>query len=217
MKTGDNIRFRTDGRYEARYKKGRLPNGKIQYGYCYGKTIEEAEEKRDYEINRLNKKNKKELNLLVLGAGAQGLEVLDIANNLRIFSRISLLDDDSQKNNIIGKWSDAKKLVGEYPVAIVAVADKYLRSKWTNMLRGYGYIIPTLIHPTAYIPTGTIIGSGTVISARVTIATGVIIGEGCIITSGSIVPKQTIMADWGYFDFDTYEPDYHEEYRINGL
>ena len=77
-----------------------------------------------------------------------------------------------------------------------------------------GFIIPTLVHPTAYVPEGTWIGEGSVVCARSTIATGVSIGKGCIVTSGSTVPKSTKIPDWGYFDFDKCITGYHEEYVI---
>ena len=44
MRTGVNIRKRKDGRYEARYPKGRDAAGKLLYGYCYGRSFEEARE-----------------------------------------------------------------------------------------------------------------------------------------------------------------------------
>lgn len=42
MAKGENIFRRRDGRWEARYIKGRELSGKIKYGYCYGKTYREA-------------------------------------------------------------------------------------------------------------------------------------------------------------------------------
>ena len=45
MAKGENIFRRKDGRWEARYRKGYTPAGKIRYGYCYGKTYAEAKEK----------------------------------------------------------------------------------------------------------------------------------------------------------------------------
>lgn len=45
MAKGENIFRRRDGRWEARYIKGREPSGKIKYGYCYGKTYREAKVK----------------------------------------------------------------------------------------------------------------------------------------------------------------------------
>ena len=35
MAKGENIFRRRDGRWEARYIKGRELSGKIKYGYCY--------------------------------------------------------------------------------------------------------------------------------------------------------------------------------------
>lgn len=45
MAKGENIFKRKDGRWEARYIKGRKPDGKIKYGFCYGKSYREAKEK----------------------------------------------------------------------------------------------------------------------------------------------------------------------------
>jgi len=45
MAKGENIFKRKDGRWEARYVKGHQPSGKIQYGFCYGKSYKEAKQK----------------------------------------------------------------------------------------------------------------------------------------------------------------------------
>ena len=42
-KNVENIHKRGDGRWEARYKKGRTPDGKLIYGSVYGKTYQEAQ------------------------------------------------------------------------------------------------------------------------------------------------------------------------------
>ena len=47
MAKSENIFRRRDGRWEARYSKGRELSGKIKYGYCYGKTYREAKEKAE--------------------------------------------------------------------------------------------------------------------------------------------------------------------------
>lgn len=44
-KRGENIYKRKDGRWEGRYKKGLMPDGRARYGYCYGKTYREVKEK----------------------------------------------------------------------------------------------------------------------------------------------------------------------------
>lgn len=204
MKTGDNVRLRRDGRYEARYIKSRDENGKIIYGCCYGQTYEEAVEKRNYQLKKLNPPKTKQMNLLILGAGGHGEDVYEIARGLRIFNKISFLDDDPTKEYIVGKWSEAKNFLDEYPVAIVAIADGELRKKMTLKLLDMGFIIPTLIHPTAYIPNGVEVGTGSIICARVTVSVGAKIGANCIITSGSIVPRKCNLLDWAYFEVDQW-------------
>ncbi|MGM0216070.1 tyrosine-type recombinase/integrase [Enterococcus sp. AZ109] len=42
MRRGENIYKRKDGRWEGRYRKGRKLDGKIKYGYIYGKTFQEV-------------------------------------------------------------------------------------------------------------------------------------------------------------------------------
>lgn len=44
MRKGENIYLRKDGRWEGRYPKGRKLNGKIKYGYVYGKSYGEVKQ-----------------------------------------------------------------------------------------------------------------------------------------------------------------------------
>ena len=43
---GENIHKRKDGRWEARYEKGRTEKGTIIYGFLYGKSYREAKAKK---------------------------------------------------------------------------------------------------------------------------------------------------------------------------
>lgn len=47
MRVGQNVTHRPDGRWEARYIKGRSSDGKAIYGFCYGKTQDEAVQKAE--------------------------------------------------------------------------------------------------------------------------------------------------------------------------
>lgn len=55
---GENIYKRKDGRWEGRYKKGRKPNGRIYYGYVYGKSYNKVRQtlfNKMVEYVRVNK------------------------------------------------------------------------------------------------------------------------------------------------------------------
>lgn len=45
MRKGENIYLRKDGRWEGRYPKGRKNDGRIKYGYIYGKSYTEVKKK----------------------------------------------------------------------------------------------------------------------------------------------------------------------------
>lgn len=50
---GENIRKRKDGRWEARYMKGRRPDGRIQYGYVYADKYTDVKRKRQEALLHL--------------------------------------------------------------------------------------------------------------------------------------------------------------------
>ncbi|MCD8249454.1 MAG: site-specific integrase [Lachnospiraceae bacterium] len=52
-KKGENIRKRKDGRWEARYIKGRKPDGDIIYGYVYARRYSDAKRRRNEVLARL--------------------------------------------------------------------------------------------------------------------------------------------------------------------
>ncbi len=55
-KKGENIYKRKDNRWEARYVKEHLPDGKIKYGYCYARTYREAKQKAEEARKNLSTK-----------------------------------------------------------------------------------------------------------------------------------------------------------------
>ena len=200
MRTGDNIRRRTDGRYEARYIQGRNESGRAVYGSCYGRTYEEAKEKRDKVLKAryVEQFEPRGISLLILGAGSHGHEVYEIANSLHVFDRIEMLDDDTSKD-ALGQWEDAHRLRNEgFDAAIVAVGDEVIRKAWFSRLTEMGYVIPNLVHPTALISQNALIGTGSVVCARATVSSGAMVGKGCIISAGVTVGRDVNIADWTY-------------------
>lgn len=58
---GENIFYRKDGRWEARYVKKELENGRYQYGYVYGKSYMEVKQKRNNILLNLEELKKQEI------------------------------------------------------------------------------------------------------------------------------------------------------------
>ena len=195
MRTGDNVRKRSDGRYEARFHKGRDDSGNIIYGFCYGKTREEAVMKRDLAIGEQSvpKDGVRRMNLLILGAGGQGQVLKDIAMSLGVVEKIAFLYDDISKKDLVGKPLDCARFIGKFPIAIPSVGNPVLRKSWIKMLATAGFIVPTIISPSAMVSRGAKIGYGTLIEPKAIIGANVNIGHGCIICSGAIIERDATL------------------------
>ena len=197
MRTGDNIRQRADGRFEARYPKGRDEKGRLIYGCCYGRTYEEAAEKREAILRQAQPV--REMNLLILGAGSHGTELRELARSLNVFRRVEFLDDDPAKG-ALGPCKNLERYVQEFPIAIPAVGNRELRMRWMAELAQAGFVLPVLIHPTAVVSANAVIGYGTVVAARATVSPGAVVGKGCIISSGATIDRNVTIPDGTHVD-----------------
>lgn len=179
---------RKDGRWEARYLKGRLDTGKAQYGAVYGRSKEEVIAKRRDILGEEpdQKALPMRLNLLILGAGSHGRNVKEIAESLRVFHKIRFLDDKVTGGDIIGKCSDALKFKAEYPCAFVAIGDNVRRKQLAKFLKERHFLIPNIISPAATISSNAKLGEGVAILPQSTVNHAEI-GDFCILASNSLV------------------------------
>jgi hypothetical protein len=202
----NGIYQRNDNRWEARYKKGVGTDGRAVYGAVYGSTREEVEKKRRALLGETEKQTvPTELNLLILGAGSHGRDVKEIAESLRVFQKISFLDDNVEGEDIIGTCEDAIKFRNEYACAFVAIGDNKKRKKLIEYVKSVNYLLPRLIAPTAVVSLHAIIGDGTVIMSQANIGVANV-GSGCILASGCNVASDTIIDDYSRIDTASVVP-----------
>ena len=182
---------RKDKRWEARYIKGYTQDGKTLWGAVYGKTRTEVINKRKEITGRPEKEDDKpatptKLNLLILGAGSHGQNIKELAESLRIFSKISFLDDKATGDDVIGKCKDAVKFRNEYICAFVAIGDNKKRRKWTTFLKERNFLMPNIIAQSANISPKAVIGEGVAIMPQSTVNESEI-GDFCILASNSLI------------------------------
>lgn len=122
--------------------------------------------------------------LLIIGAGGHGKVVAEVAQDVG-YEEIAFLDDNSPE--AIGGLSDIGKFCDRYSDAFVAIGNNNLRGELLQKLKECGYIIPVLVHPSAYVSRTATLGSGTVVEPKAIVNANTHIGEGCIISVGSIV------------------------------
>jgi len=129
----------------------------------------------------------RQMNLLILGAGSQGPVVKEIAEAIGIFEEIAFLDDDPGNALAIGPLKDVEKLKARFSMATVSFGDSHLRERWMDRIDQCGYIVPTLIHPSATISPSAKIGRAAVIEARCIVSAGAAVGRGVILSGACVI------------------------------
>ena len=135
------------------------------------------------------------MKLLILGAGGYGRTVADLAKQTANYQRIAFLDDQAQGAYILGKCSEYRMFTGDDVQMYPAFGNNEIRLHWLRTLEGEGIVVPSLIHPTAYVSPTATIGTGTVLLPKAVINTDCVIGSGCIQNCGSIVDHGCILED----------------------
>ncbi len=134
-------------------------------------------------------------NLLILGAGEFGEVTKEIAEALG-YEKISYLDDNA--TTAIGDLNDAPKFKNEYPDAIVAIDDAFIRMRLTEELKKAGFNIPVLIHPTAYVSPSARLGAGTIVEPKAIIHTASVVGIACVISVGATINHHATVCDYSH-------------------
>lgn len=138
-----------------------------------------------------------EKRLLIIGAGGHAKVVADCALSSG-YEKIAFLDDNPNVKEalgfpVIGKVSDAEKLVDEYSEAFVALGNNSLRLRLIRYLVDLGYKVPAVVHPSAIVSRFADIKSGTVVMPGAVVNAGAQVGVGCIINTNVTVEHECII------------------------
>lgn len=133
-----------------------------------------------------------ERTLLILGAGSLGQVVAEMAQMSGQYTKIAFLDDaptpeKERQYTIVGKTSEAQRFAESFECAIPAVGSNAARLRMLRQLRAFGFKIPRIIHPTAYISPMAEIGDGTIVRAKAAVSRYTWIGEACLINMGALI------------------------------
>jgi acetyltransferase-like isoleucine patch superfamily enzyme len=106
---------------------------------------------------------------------------------------IAYLDDVVRSDAVVGRCSDYRALAEQYSHAIAAFGDNRLRLAWTEKLLEAGYIVPTVVHPTAIISPSARMGEGCLVLHGAIVNTDAVLGKACLINSGALVDHDNVL------------------------
>ena len=131
--------------------------------------------------------------LLIVGAGGQGRVVAFTARSAGVWGEMAFLDDRFPDLTsvdglaVVGRFDAAAELRERYPHAVVALGDGRLRLLLVERLRGQGFHLPAVVHPTAVVADGVSLGEGTVVFANCVVHPGTVLGDGCIVNTAATI------------------------------
>lgn len=133
--------------------------------------------------------------LVIIGASGHGKVVADIGVR-NGYEEIVFLDDDETvrfcgRYPVIGGYGKLRETEGD---VIVAIGDSAIRKSIQETIEGERLVV--LIHPSAVIAEGIMIGKGTVIMAGAVINPSSELGEGCIVNTCASVDHDCRLGDY---------------------
>lgn len=130
------------------------------------------------------------MKLLIVGAGAYGRLVKEIAELTEQFEQIDFLDDAYE--GAVGKLCDLKTIQGEYDGCVVAIGNPDIRERIFNQI-----VSPTsIIHPKAVISKSASIGQGCVIEANTVVSSEAVVKDCSYICAGAIVNHNAMVNEF---------------------
>lgn len=140
------------------------------------------------------------VNLLIFGAGGYGQAVKELAEEVGEFNRIEFLDDNNPL--AIGKISECKEFVKDFPYAIIAIGNPETREKLFKKIEEIGFKLVNIISDKSRISLSAIIGKGCVVELNVTVSANSKIGNGVFPCAGSVVGHNSVVNDFCQVDYN---------------
>ena len=133
--------------------------------------------------------------LVILGYGGYGKTIEDVVLSANMYDKIIFLDDGSSDARVEGKCADFERYMGSDVHFYPAFGNNGLRMGWIDRLEKAGAVVPTIIHPKAYVSRNAQLGTGCTVLPNATVNVTAVLGKGCIINFGAVVDHDVVLGD----------------------
>jgi sugar O-acyltransferase (sialic acid O-acetyltransferase NeuD family) len=139
--------------------------------------------------------------LLILGGGGHGKVVAEAAVGSGRWTDIAFLDGRFPTLSrvlewpVIGSDTEARRFLPKYPEVAVAIGDNRLRLELVKSLESWGFKLPPIEHPTAWLSPSARLGNGTVLVGSAVVNASASLGRACIVNTSATVDHDCSLAD----------------------
>lgn len=142
--------------------------------------------------------------IILIGGGGHCKSVIDVIEQGNQFEIAGIIDTKELVGSkvlgykILGSDEDLKDLRHHYKYAFITIGQiksPEIRIKLFEILKSFGYELPVIISPLAYVSKHARLGEGTVIMHHALVNANVIIGQNCIINTKALIEHDAIIED----------------------
>ena len=151
--------------------------------------------------------------LLIYGASGHAKVVLDAALSCPEFHVLGLLDDDPARHGrtiwgipILGGFAELERRKGSGASLILAVGSNDARRKLAERVAPLDYRFATVVHPSARVGRGVVLGAGTVVMAGAVIHADARVGAHVIVNTGATVDHDGTIGDFAHISPGAHLP-----------
>lgn len=142
--------------------------------------------------------------LLLIGGGGHCASCIDVIEQEDKFEVAGIVDKKDATSGgvlgypLLGSDDDLQKLRSSYDYALITIGQiksASIRVGLFRLAKSYGYILPTVVSPRAYVSKHALIGDGTIVMHDALVNSRAAIGRNCIINTKALVEHDAVVED----------------------
>ncbi|WP_444994309.1 acetyltransferase [Aliikangiella sp. IMCC44359] len=148
--------------------------------------------------------------LLIIGAGGHGRAIAETALLSGQWHKIAFIDDKYPAQTtagvwpIVGNWSDIEEVSSKFNEVFVAIGNNSIRKEKLGFLSMLNVLIPTIVHPGAFVSMTSQIGCGCAVMAGAVVGASAVLGVGCIVNSNATVDHDAKLDKYSHLGVGTH-------------
>lgn len=116
------------------------------------------------------------------------------------YREIAFLDDQAEdvldgKFQVVGKFAAAGDHLGRWKHAALGIGNNAPRLRLFHHLKSLGFLMPSIVHPSAITSRFSEIGDGSFVAAGVIINAGAVVGPAVILNTAATIDHDCILAE----------------------
>ncbi|MET0697819.1 MAG: NeuD/PglB/VioB family sugar acetyltransferase [Acidimicrobiia bacterium] len=143
--------------------------------------------------------------VIVFGAGGHGKTLIELIREVGQLELVGVVDDRLARGSdvlgvrVLGNRDDLASIrhdgIGLAANAIGGISNMASRVEVSQALAARGFVLPALIHPTAFVEASASIGEGAQILAHSYVGSDAVVGKGVIVNTGAVVSHDCVLED----------------------